>query len=408
MEEKEDQCKTFRELLLEKENEIEELSQRVVGEDAGDQMVAVKQKLTSVLTSRGEILAGDESCDDLITRISELTLTNGHTGGEGEDGEKEKLLSVTKKLKDECVVLRGKLAEMEDGLQDREREETEDRQLKQSLEEVTRDKRDIENRARELEEENRRLAATQEGLESEKADCFKRLQELQAQVHSQGEELTLLKQTSTAAQSDQSESETKLQEVLNENVKLEQKLQELETTKSNYIQEIEKLQNDAVSLQNSLAEDAVKSENVVKELNAIIEKNEGEVLKLQALSSALQSEVDNCKAEVSKLQSENEDYVAEKQKSITELSKSSSKIENLNTELAKVHLQLEESNLSLERKQGEVETLHEEIQAQNEQIRHFKLDTEHLQQANDFESSNLSKEKEELNENIADFLVGTQ
>ena len=403
VEEKEDQCKTFRELLLEKENEIEELSQRVVGEDAGDQMVAVKQRLTSVLTSRGEILAGDESCDDLITRISELTLTNGHTdssaGDGGEVGEKEKLLSVTKKLKDECVVLRGKLAEMEAGLQDREREE-EDRQLKQSLEEVTRDKRDIENRARELEEENKRLMASQEDLESEKADCFKRLQELQAQVHSQGEELTLLKQTSTAAQSDQSESETKLQEVLNENVKLEQKLQELETTKSNYIQEIEKLQNDAVSLQNSLADDAVKSENVVKELNAIIEKNEGEVLKLQALSSALQSEVDNCKAEVSKLQSENEDYVAEKQKSITELSKSSSEIENLNTELAKVHLQLEESNLSLERKQGEVETLHEEIQAQNEQIRHFKLDTEHLQQANDFESSNLSKEKEELTENF--------
>ena len=80
MEEKEDQCKTFRELLLEKENEIEELSQRVVGdEDAGDQMEAVKQRLTSVLTSRGEILAGDESCDELITRFGELTLTNGHT-----------------------------------------------------------------------------------------------------------------------------------------------------------------------------------------------------------------------------------------------------------------------------------------------------------------------------------------
>ena len=307
-------------------------------------------------------------------------------------------MSVTKKVKEECVALRGKLAEMEAGLQDREKEE--DRQLKQSLEEVTRDKQEIESKARELEEENKRLVASHQGLESEKADCFKRLQELQVQVHSQGEELTLLKQTSTAAQSDQSETETKLQEVLNENVKLEQKLQELETTKSNYIQEIEKLQNDAVSLQNSLAEDAVKSENVVKELNAIIEKNQGEVLKLQALSSALQSEVDNCKAEVSKLQSENEDYVAEKQKSITELSKSSSEIENLNTELAKVHLQLEESNLSLERKQGEVETLHEEIQAKNEQIRHFKLDTEHLQQANDFESLNLSKEKEELNENF--------
>ena len=75
MEEKEDQCKTFRELLLEKENEIEELSQRVVGEDDGDQMVAMKQKLTSVLTSRGEILAGDESCDDLITRISNIVIS---------------------------------------------------------------------------------------------------------------------------------------------------------------------------------------------------------------------------------------------------------------------------------------------------------------------------------------------
>ena len=70
MEEKEDQCKTFRELLLEKENEIEELSQRVVGgEDAGDQMVAMKQKLTSVLTSRGEIL---------VIQIDKVDLIQGH------------------------------------------------------------------------------------------------------------------------------------------------------------------------------------------------------------------------------------------------------------------------------------------------------------------------------------------
>ena len=63
------ECKRLQKLLHKKDNEIEELRKRAVGEDAGDQMVAVKQRLSSVLTSRGEILLGDESCDDLITRI---------------------------------------------------------------------------------------------------------------------------------------------------------------------------------------------------------------------------------------------------------------------------------------------------------------------------------------------------
>ena len=69
------ECKRLQKLLHKKENEIEELKQRAVGEDAGDQMVAMKQKLTSVLTSRGEILVGDESCDDLITRISDIVIS---------------------------------------------------------------------------------------------------------------------------------------------------------------------------------------------------------------------------------------------------------------------------------------------------------------------------------------------
>ena len=69
------ECKRLQKLLHKKDNEIEELRQRAVGEDAGDQMVAVKQKLTSVLTSRGEILVGDESCDDLITRISDIVIS---------------------------------------------------------------------------------------------------------------------------------------------------------------------------------------------------------------------------------------------------------------------------------------------------------------------------------------------
>ena len=68
------ECKRLQKLLHKKENEIEELRQRADGEDAGDQMLAVKQKLTSVLTSRGEILVGDESCDDLITRISDIVI----------------------------------------------------------------------------------------------------------------------------------------------------------------------------------------------------------------------------------------------------------------------------------------------------------------------------------------------
>ena len=68
------ECKRLQKLLHKKENEIEELKQRAVGEDAGDQMVAVKQRLTSVLTLGGEILVGDESCDDLITRISDIVI----------------------------------------------------------------------------------------------------------------------------------------------------------------------------------------------------------------------------------------------------------------------------------------------------------------------------------------------
>ena len=61
MEEKEDQCRTFKELLLEKENELQELGAMVEENEANKVPDDMKQKLLNVLLALGQIVTMEDT-----------------------------------------------------------------------------------------------------------------------------------------------------------------------------------------------------------------------------------------------------------------------------------------------------------------------------------------------------------
>merc|ERR1712107_721373 len=83
----------------------------------------MKHKLFKVLEAVGQEVSEEETYDELLGRINKLNfITNGATEecnkvADNDFLEKEKLLKVTKKLKDECMLLREKLADTEARLQ---------------------------------------------------------------------------------------------------------------------------------------------------------------------------------------------------------------------------------------------------------------------------------------------------
>ena len=84
MAEKETQCKTFRELLLEKETEIQEMGCLLEQSSEGSKVVAdMKQKLFKVLQAVGQEVTEKETYDELLGKINNLNMiTNGVTDGE--------------------------------------------------------------------------------------------------------------------------------------------------------------------------------------------------------------------------------------------------------------------------------------------------------------------------------------
>ena len=67
MQEKEDQCKTFKELLLEKENEIQELGARVeANENMAQKLHHVLLALGQPVSEAGGIICNNNNCQ--ITR----------------------------------------------------------------------------------------------------------------------------------------------------------------------------------------------------------------------------------------------------------------------------------------------------------------------------------------------------
>ena len=93
MEEKEDQCRTFKELLLEKENEIQELGAMVEENETNKVAESMKQKLVNVLLALGQTVTSEESYDSLLERINVLTLSNGHVT-EAEEATAEEATAV--------------------------------------------------------------------------------------------------------------------------------------------------------------------------------------------------------------------------------------------------------------------------------------------------------------------------
>ena len=410
MEEKEDQCRTFKELLLEKENEIQELGAMVEENETNKVAESMKQKLVNVLLALGQTVTAEESYDSLLERINVLTLSNGHVTEEEEEGEKTKLLAVTKKLKTEVVSLREKLAAMETKIQENDAKTPDENgvesqvdliAIKQSLDKVSRERDELVSQNEKLREENHLMLSSHESLKQEHIASLQQLDETQVQLQSQGEELRQLREASDQVQTSQSESSEKLQKVFNENCQLEKNLQEIEMLNQTYATKVDKLQLELDSLNRSIAESKGEKERKEKEHCLDLEKKEEEMSEVQGLLSSSQNEVEKYKTEVSKLLSELEDYKAEKQKSITELSKSSSELDNLNIKLSQVQLELKESMELVQTKHSEVANLQQDIEKKNEQIAGFQINTENLQQSSDIEMLNVSKECDQLREELS-------
>ena len=104
MEEKETQCQTFRELLLEKESDIAQLSETLEKANIDNQPeVDAKTKLSNVLEALGQNISSEESFDSLLEKVINITDGTGNqeesfVGVDAENDEKKKLLE--KELED--------------------------------------------------------------------------------------------------------------------------------------------------------------------------------------------------------------------------------------------------------------------------------------------------------------------
>ena len=127
MEERETQCQTFRELLLEKETDIAQLSGMLEKANSDSQpQVDAKTKLSNVLEAMGQNISPEESFDSLLEKV--INLTDGAANqekfiGVDADDEKKKLLELTQKLKSECFTLREKLKGLEEEVSSRDQQQ---------------------------------------------------------------------------------------------------------------------------------------------------------------------------------------------------------------------------------------------------------------------------------------------
>merc|ERR1719186_2381028 len=119
IQEKESQCQTFRELLLEKESEVQELS-RMVEERDGSENVNddMKNKLMEVLSAAGNSVNGDAGYDQLLSMVSQLIVCGEKEFVEKDDigtSEKDikKLGDENEVLSRECKLLNDKLTQSE-------------------------------------------------------------------------------------------------------------------------------------------------------------------------------------------------------------------------------------------------------------------------------------------------------
>ena len=365
MEEKETQCQTFRELLLEKESDISSLSQQLEQANIECQPeVDAKTKLSNVLQALGQNISEEDSFDKLLEKVINIAdgskASDQFVGAEADD-EKKKLVKVTQKLKSECLSLREKLAEMERNVSTNDQyseecsrmsEELKSQSLnleevKVSLARVTaeRERLQLKDKENETLREQQDLENNQlENALKQKIQEIDNLKEknelLQGESESKSTEIVLLSEQNTAHQERLSvmESEThKLQEQhRNVSEKFDLKLSE-------YSQ----LSADSEKLSSSLEESRRETSRLREEL---ISLSQGE-----PASSHLEQELDTCKEKISQMLQDKEicqerevqvrSELAETEKKFIALeSKYRERQEELNTANDKARLQ--ESELS--------------------------------------------------------------
>merc|ERR1712025_45203 len=115
VQEKEAQCQSFRELLLEKENEVQELS-KMIEENSDSEKT--RKGLEDVLKSAGKPVNGDIEYEQLLSMVTELVQSVNKTGDEkgindvAEDAAR-KLGEENEVLSRKCEMLNEKLLKLE-------------------------------------------------------------------------------------------------------------------------------------------------------------------------------------------------------------------------------------------------------------------------------------------------------
>jgi len=204
VQEKESQCQTFRELLLEKENEVEELSKLVEEKNDSD---IVKKTLEDVLRSAGKSVNGDNGYEQLLSMVTELV-----QGGEKVDAEKGDVASaedVVMKLGDENEVLSRECKQLNEKVLQLQASNGKCLECVQSLEVVNNLKQEVELMKQ----------TNSDGKDSELIFSLKeQLDESNKNVSSLSEELQTCKQHKNAAENEFLEERSVFQQQLSEKI----------------------------------------------------------------------------------------------------------------------------------------------------------------------------------------------
>ena len=407
VEEKESQCNSFRELLLEKENDLQEMSKMLENDESIRVIDEMKVKLIKVLVATGQEVDGESESDyDLL--LGKLKNFISSSSGNG-DEEKERLLAVTQKLKSECLTLREKLSDMENGINESNKSSSQIEEsfsssndissVKQSLSDIAAERDKFHLMYKNLSEESSQLKSTNDALRQEIAKSANQLLEVNQTLMNKENELGILEETNSQIQTEQYKSSEKLQEVLNKNVHLEKRLLESEEKSKSLEMEIENLKRDVSVLDNSLS--AVTKENKNLEMRIKDTTCKDDVLVgLQDDLKLRLAENENHQTEISELTIQVEALKAEKQTFISQHSQLNSEIETLNKKLEKVQLNLTESNSEVQSKVSIVLSLEKQIDEKNAEIARINVINETLMQSNQSENSNLLNERNNLNDGL--------
>ena len=367
MEEKETQCQSFRELLLEKENDIAQLSEMLEKANIDNQpQVDARTKLSNVLEAMGQNISAEESFDSLLEKVINITDGSGNQEenfiGVDADDEKKKLLELTQKLKSECLTLREKLKGIEEDHQQQEQLEQREESVRMAEQLVA-----AQQALKKIEDEREDWRLTEVNNETVRAQQAQLNNELEAALTAKTEEIHHLKEKSDYFQQESEDRAADLGSLSEQNSVLQTELNQSKERQVELQSKVSKLEEEILSMSTQLDVKSSESsqmscqvEQLADSLSEAEQQNQklkeetvrsGEDLARQEkegrlVVSNLQSELSRLEDQICQLQREKE--ISEEKVGLVshDLSESNEKFSDLQGKLAQT---VEELNKSLER-----------------------------------------------------------